>query len=73
MKRIYSCKCNFTAYRAKRDFLDTYVGVNEYTLVKEDGELKIQSKKVILKLGSFTSTRKSKYPFIKEMNLVYQM
>ena len=43
-------RCNFTAYRAKRDFLDTYVGVNEYELVKEDGELKIKSKKVILKL-----------------------
>ncbi len=27
-----------------------YVGVNEYILVKEDGELKIKSKKVILKL-----------------------
>src|SRR4051812_28851342 len=47
---VLTVKCNFTAYRAKRDFLDTYVGVNEYTLVKEDGELKIQSKKVILKL-----------------------
>ena len=43
-------RCNFTAYRAKRDFLDTYVGVNEYEFVKEDGELKIKSKKVILKL-----------------------
>lgn len=43
-------RCNFSAYRAKREFLDNYVGVNEYTLVKENGELKIQSKKVILKL-----------------------
>ena len=47
---VLTVKCNFTAYRAKRDFLDTYVGVNEYVLVKEDGELKIKSKKVILKL-----------------------
>ena len=47
---VVSVRCNFTTYRAKRDFLDTYVGVNEYKLVKEDGELKIQSKKVILKL-----------------------
>jgi p-cumate 2,3-dioxygenase beta subunit len=47
---IVSVRCNFIAYRAKRDFLDTYVGVNEYELVKENGELKIKSKKVILKL-----------------------
>ena len=47
---VVSVRCNFTAYRAKRDFLDTYVGVNEYELVKENGELKIKSKKVILKL-----------------------
>src|SRR3954452_282775 len=45
-----SVKCNFITYRAKRDFLDPYVGVNEYKLVKENGELKIQSKKVVLKL-----------------------
>ncbi|MCQ6276320.1 aromatic-ring-hydroxylating dioxygenase subunit beta [Bacillus sp. V3B] len=47
---VVSVRCNFTAYRAKRDFLDTYVGVNEYEFVKEDGKLKIKSKKVILKL-----------------------
>jgi p-cumate 2,3-dioxygenase subunit beta len=47
---VVSVRCNFTAYRAKRDFLDTYVGVNEYEFVQEDGELKIKSKKVILKL-----------------------
>ncbi|WP_335437597.1 hypothetical protein [Neobacillus drentensis] len=32
--------------------LDNYVGVNEYILVKEKEELKIQSKKVILKQDS---------------------
>ena len=47
---VVSVKCNFSTYRAKRDFLDIYVGVNEYQFVKEDGELKIKSKKVILKL-----------------------
>ncbi|MCQ6274934.1 aromatic-ring-hydroxylating dioxygenase subunit beta [Bacillus sp. V3B] len=47
---VVAVRCNFTAYRAKRDFLDTYVGVNEYEFVKENGELKIKSKKVILKL-----------------------
>jgi p-cumate 2,3-dioxygenase subunit beta len=47
---IVTVKCNFSAYRAKRDFLDNYVGVNEYKLVKEDGELKILDKRVILKL-----------------------
>ena len=45
-------KCNFATYRTKRETLDCYVGVNEYTLVKENGELKIQDKKVVLKLDS---------------------
>jgi p-cumate 2,3-dioxygenase beta subunit len=45
-------KCNFATYRTKRETLDCYVGVNEYTLVKENDELKIQDKKVILKLDS---------------------
>ena len=47
---VVSVKCNFSAYRAKREFLDNYVGVNEYKLVKEDGELKILDKRVMLKL-----------------------
>lgn len=47
---VVSVKCNFSTYRAKRDFLDVYVGVNEYLLVKEDDKLKIKSKKVILTL-----------------------
>lgn len=45
-------KANFATYRTKRETLDCYVGVNEYTLVKENGELKIQDKKVVLKLDS---------------------
>jgi p-cumate 2,3-dioxygenase subunit beta len=45
-------KCNFATYRTKREMLDCYVGVNEYKLVKENGELKIQEKKVVLKLDS---------------------
>ena len=47
---VVSVKANFVTFRAKRDFLDSYVGVNEYKLIQEDGELKILSKKVILKL-----------------------
>ena len=43
-------RCNFSAYRAKRDFLDNYIGINEYQLVKVNEQLKIQSKKVILKM-----------------------
>jgi p-cumate 2,3-dioxygenase beta subunit len=49
---VITVKCNFSAYRAKRDCLDNYVGVNEYQLVKEDGELKILSKRVILKMSA---------------------
>ncbi|MFC3882429.1 aromatic-ring-hydroxylating dioxygenase subunit beta [Bacillus songklensis] len=45
-------RCNFSTYRTKREMLDNYIGVLEYTLVKENEELKIQSKKVILKLDS---------------------
>lgn len=47
-----SVKCNFSTFRTKRDMLDNYVGVSEYKLVKENDELKIQEKKVILKLDS---------------------
>lgn len=45
-------RCNFSTYRTKRDMLDNYVGVTEYKLVKENDELKIHEKKVILKLDS---------------------
>ncbi|MCQ6279954.1 aromatic-ring-hydroxylating dioxygenase subunit beta [Bacillus sp. EB600] len=45
-------KCNFATYRTKREMLDCYVGVNEYKLAEENGELKILEKKVILKLDS---------------------
>jgi p-cumate 2,3-dioxygenase subunit beta len=45
-------RCNFITYRTKREILDCYVGVLEYTLVMEHNELKIEEKKVILKLDS---------------------
>lgn len=45
-------KCNFSTYRTKREKLDCYVGVIEYVFVKENDELKIESKKVILSLDS---------------------
>lgn len=45
-------KCNFSTYRTKREVMDCYIGVMEYKLVMEDGELKIQEKKVVLKLDS---------------------
>jgi p-cumate 2,3-dioxygenase subunit beta len=45
-------KCNFTTYRSKRNDLDYFIGVLEYKLVVEDGELKIEEKKVVLKLNS---------------------
>ena len=49
---VVTVRCNFSAYRAKRDFLDNYIGINEYLLVKVDGQIKIQSKKVILKMDA---------------------
>ncbi|MCQ6279941.1 aromatic-ring-hydroxylating dioxygenase subunit beta [Bacillus sp. EB600] len=45
-------RCNFTTFRTKREKLDSYVGVLEYQLVLENDELKIEEKKVILKLDS---------------------
>ncbi|AGK54544.1 aromatic-ring-hydroxylating dioxygenase subunit beta [Bacillus sp. 1NLA3E] len=45
-------RSNFAAYRTKREMLDCYVGINEYKLVEENGEIKIKEKKVILKLDS---------------------
>jgi p-cumate 2,3-dioxygenase subunit beta len=47
-----SVKCNFTTYRSKRNDLDCFIGVLEYKLVVENGELKIEEKKVVLKLNS---------------------
>jgi p-cumate 2,3-dioxygenase beta subunit len=47
-----SVKCNFTTYRSKRNDLDCFIGVLEYKLVVENGELKIEEKKVVLKLDS---------------------
>jgi p-cumate 2,3-dioxygenase subunit beta len=49
---VLTVKCNFATYRTKRETLDCYVGVNEYKLVIENDELKIQEKKVVLKLDS---------------------
>ena len=51
---VVSVKCNFATYRTKREMLDCYVGVNEYKLVNENGELKIKEKKVVLKLDSLS-------------------
>lgn len=45
-------RCNFSTYRTKREKLDCYVGVLEYKLVLEKDEIRIQEKKVILKLDS---------------------
>ena len=47
---VTTVKCNFSVYRSKRAYLDNYVGVHEYKLVKEDGQIKIAGKKVILKM-----------------------
>jgi p-cumate 2,3-dioxygenase beta subunit len=44
--------CNFITYRSKRQRLDPFVGVNEYQLVQENGEIKILQKKVLLKLDN---------------------
>jgi p-cumate 2,3-dioxygenase subunit beta len=51
-EEIVTVKCNFSTYRTKREMLDCYVGIHEYKLVKENGELKIKEKKVVLKLDS---------------------
>ncbi|WP_428912022.1 aromatic-ring-hydroxylating dioxygenase subunit beta [Niallia sp. Krafla_26] len=45
-------KCNFITYRSKREILDPFIGVLEFKLVEENGELKIEEKKVVLKIDS---------------------
>jgi p-cumate 2,3-dioxygenase beta subunit len=41
---------NFVVYRMRYELVDTYVGRYEYTLVWQDGELKIRKRKAILDL-----------------------
>jgi p-cumate 2,3-dioxygenase subunit beta len=41
---------NFAVYRLRMDQVDTYVGRYEYTLVQQDGRLKIRERKAILDL-----------------------
>ncbi len=41
---------NFIVYRMRMDYVDTYVGRYEYTLVQRDGRLKIRERKAILDL-----------------------
>lgn len=44
--------CNFITYRTKREKLDPFIGTTEYQLIVEGKEIKIQQKKVMLKLDS---------------------
>lgn len=41
---------NFVVYRMRYELMDTYVGRYEYTLVQQDGALKIRERKAILDL-----------------------
>jgi p-cumate 2,3-dioxygenase beta subunit len=41
---------NFIVYRMRLDQVDTYVGRYEYTLVQQEGQLKIRERKAILDL-----------------------
>lgn len=43
---------NFAIYRSRMEQLDTYVGRYEYTLVRQDGKLKIRERRAILDLDS---------------------
>lgn len=45
-------RSNFTTYRTKRDVIDTFIGVQDYHLVVENDDIKIQEKKVTLQLDS---------------------
>src|SRR5690625_2770937 len=45
-------KCNFTAYRTKREVVDSFIGKQYYVLVKVGDNLRIRSKKVVLSLDS---------------------
>lgn len=45
-------RCNFIAYRTKREVLDVFVGHHEYKLVEQEGKIKIREKRVILDLDA---------------------
>ncbi|WP_353625864.1 aromatic-ring-hydroxylating dioxygenase subunit beta [Bacillus sp. JCM 19041] len=47
-----TAECNFTAYRTKREVIDTFVGKQMYEVVRKNEKLAIKKKKVILNLDS---------------------
>ncbi|PWA11964.1 p-cumate dioxygenase [Pueribacillus theae] len=50
--QVYYVTCNFIIYRSKREIFDNYVGSMEYKIIKQNDELKIQEKRVILDLDA---------------------
>jgi p-cumate 2,3-dioxygenase subunit beta len=51
--QVVYVRCNFVAYRTKREVLDYFVGYNKYKLIKDnENNLKIMEKKVILTLDA---------------------
>ncbi|WP_174612834.1 aromatic-ring-hydroxylating dioxygenase subunit beta [Virgibacillus ihumii] len=49
---VISVACNFDCHRTKREVVDSFIGRSFYELVQQDGQLRIQTKKVVLKLDS---------------------
>jgi p-cumate 2,3-dioxygenase beta subunit len=47
-----SVTANFAVYRMRMEQLDTYVGRYEYTLVRQEGKLKIRERRAVLDLES---------------------
>lgn len=45
-------KCNFTAYRTKREVVDSFIGKQYYVLINDGENLRIKSKTVVLNLDS---------------------
>lgn len=49
---MISVRCNFSAYRTKREILDCFIGISDYKLLVIDNKIVIQEKKATLKLDS---------------------
>jgi p-cumate 2,3-dioxygenase beta subunit len=48
-------RANFAVFRTKEDTQTIYMGEYHYTLVRENGEIKILAKRCILDLNSLTN------------------
>src|SRR5699024_8969699 len=49
---VITAACNLTVYRTKREVVDSFIGRSTYEIIQQDEQLRIKSKKAVLKLDS---------------------